>query len=237
MDHLKKLHLVPSRVAPDEDLDASEVPSKQTYDCIVIDCNETAQQLRESERYKYTPLVMLTPNISVSFKNALEDGISSYMTTPCNAIDLGNALIPALEGRAAPPVSKNSKSLNILLAEDNAVNQRLAVKILEKYNHKVKVANNGLEAFELVKVNRYDVILMDVQMPIMVSVSQEQLITGCNKLTLSTGWFRSYSQHPRMGTQPHCYTYTHHRPHSPRDGWRSRKMHSSPDGRVPFQTA
>jgi osomolarity two-component system sensor histidine kinase NIK1 len=167
MNHLKKLQLVPSRVAPEDDLFASDVPSKQTYDCIVIDCNETAQRLRESERYKYTPLVMLTPNITVSFKNALEDGISSYMTTPCNAIDLGNALIPALEGRAAPPVSKNSKSLNILLAEDNAVNQRLAVKILEKYNHKVKVANNGLEAFELVKTNRYDVILMDVQMPIM----------------------------------------------------------------------
>lgn len=169
MSSLTKLQLVPTRIPPSEGLPTSDVPSKQTYDCIVIDCNETAQSLRESERYKYTPLVMLTPHISVSFKNALEDGISSYMTTPCQAIDLGNALIPALEGRAAPPVSKNSKSLNILLAEDNAVNQRLAVKILEKYNHKVKVANNGLEAFELVKQNRYDVILMDVQMPIMVS--------------------------------------------------------------------
>jgi osomolarity two-component system sensor histidine kinase NIK1 len=148
------------------------VTLKQTYDCILIDCNKTAQWLRESERYKYTPLVMLTPHISVSFKNALEDGISSYMTTPCQAIDLGNALIPALEGRAAPLVSKNSKSLNILLAEDNALNQRLAVQVLEKYNHKVKVANNGLEAFELAKQSRYDVILMDLQMPIMVGLTQ-----------------------------------------------------------------
>jgi osomolarity two-component system sensor histidine kinase NIK1 len=168
MRNLQKLQLVPDRIAPDEELPAQDVPRK-TYDCIIIDSNETAQRLRESERYKYTPLVMLTPHIAVSFKNALEDGISSYMTTPCQAIDLGNALIPALEGRAAPPVSKNSKSLDMLLAEDNAVNQRLAVKILEKYNHKVTVANNGLEAFEKVKVHRFDVILMDVQMPIMVS--------------------------------------------------------------------
>jgi len=167
MSHLSKLSLVPDRIAPDEDLPGPEADTKKVYDCIVIDCNETAQRLRESERYKYTPLVMLTKHIQVSFKNALEDGISSYMTTPCQAIDLGNALIPALEGRAAPPVSKNSRSLNILLAEDNAVNQRLAVKILEKYNHKVTVANNGLEAFEQVKSTRYDVILMDVQMPIM----------------------------------------------------------------------
>jgi len=64
-------------------------------------------------------------------------------------------------------VSKNSKSLNILLAEDNNVNQRLAVKILEKYHHKVTVANNGLEALEFVKQLRFDVILMDVQMPVM----------------------------------------------------------------------
>jgi osomolarity two-component system sensor histidine kinase NIK1 len=92
------------------------------------------------------------------------------MSTPCYAIDLGNALIPALEGRAAPPVSKNSRSFDILLAEDNAVNQRLAVRILEKYHHKVTVANNGLEAFQAIKQKRFDVILMDVQMPIMVSL-------------------------------------------------------------------
>lgn len=165
--HLEMLQLVPHVIPPHQDLPSPDAPSRQTYDCIVIDCNETAQRLREAERFKYTPLVMLTPNIAVSFKNALEDGISSYMTTPSLAVDLGNALIPALEGRAAPPVSKNSRSLNILLAEDNAVNQRLAVKILEKYNHKVTVANNGLEAFELIKEFRFDVILMDVQMPIM----------------------------------------------------------------------
>ncbi|KAK5012299.1 histidine kinase osmosensor [Cryomyces antarcticus] len=110
---------------------------------------------------------MLAPRVSVSFKSALEDGISSYMTTPCLAIDLGNALIPALEGRAAPSISDHSRSFDILLAEDNLVNQRLAVKILEKYQHKVTVANNGLEALEAIKKKRYDVVLMDVQMPVM----------------------------------------------------------------------
>jgi osomolarity two-component system sensor histidine kinase NIK1 len=76
-------------------------------------------------------------------------------------------MIPALEGRSAQAVSENSKSFDILLAEDNVVNQRLAVKILEKYQHKVTVVNNGVEAVEAIKDKRYDVILMDVQMPVM----------------------------------------------------------------------
>lgn len=137
------------------------------YDCIIVDCNETAQSLRAFEKYKYIPLVMLTPTINVSFRSALEDGISSYMSTPCTVIDLGNALIPALEGRSNVHISKNSKTFNILLAEDNLVNQRLAVRILEKYHHNVTVANNGLEALEAIQQRRFDVILMDVQMPIM----------------------------------------------------------------------
>jgi osomolarity two-component system sensor histidine kinase NIK1 len=234
MSHLNKLQLMPDRIAPDQDLPAADATSKKVYDCIIIDCNETAQRLREAERYKYTPLVMLTSHIQVSFKNALEDGISSYMTTPCQAIDLGNALIPALESRAAPPVSKNSKSLNILLAEDNTVNQRLAVKILEKYNHKVSVANNGLEAFESVKLNRYDVILMDVQMPIMVSLMLNPLLWP--RTNNVVGRLRSYSQYPRMGTQSYREPHTYHRFNSPRHGWRQREVHPSTDGRISVKT-
>lgn len=164
--HLHELDFLPHVIKADEPIPVPQDGKQQTsYDCIIVDCNETAQRLRDFEKFKYIPLVMLTPNISVSFKSALEDGISSYMSVPCTAVDLGNALIPALEGRASPPVSKNSKSFDILLAEDNAVNQKLAVRILEKYHHKVTVANNGLEAFEAIKKRRFDVILMDIQMP------------------------------------------------------------------------
>jgi osomolarity two-component system sensor histidine kinase NIK1 len=164
---ISDLGFIPHVIKPGEPIPAPDADSSATYDCVIVDCNDTAQQLRNYEKFKYIPLVMLTPTIQVSFRSALEDGISSYMSTPCLAIDLANALIPALEGRAAQPVSKNSKSFDILLAEDNMVNQRLAVRILEKYHHKVTVANNGKEAFEHVKKHRFDVVLMDVQMPIM----------------------------------------------------------------------
>lgn len=137
------------------------------YDVVIVDSIDTARKLRSIDEFKYIPIVLLAPIVHVSLKSALDLGITSYMTTPCLTIDLGNGMIPALENRAAPSLADNTKSFDILLAEDNIVNQRLAVKILEKYHHVVTVVGNGLEALESIKVKRYDVILMDVQMPIM----------------------------------------------------------------------
>lgn len=137
------------------------------YDVIIVDNLDTAKKLREHDKYKYIPMVYLNPTVSISMKTVLEMGIASYMTTPCRLIDLGNAMIPALEGRSTPVIKDYKKSFNVLLAEDNEVNQKVAIKILEKYNHQVTVVGNGLEAFKAVQKNRFDVVLMDVQMPVM----------------------------------------------------------------------
>ncbi|KAF7540791.1 hypothetical protein G7Z17_g12108 [Cylindrodendrum hubeiense] len=137
------------------------------YDAIIVDSIDTARRLRAVDDFKYLPIVLLAPVVHVSLKSCLDLGITSYMTTPCKLIDLGNGMIPALENRATPSLADNTKSFEILLAEDNTVNQRLAVKILEKYHHVVTVVGNGWEAVEAVKEKKFDVILMDVQMPIM----------------------------------------------------------------------
>ncbi|KAL7628652.1 histidine kinase osmosensor [Parahypoxylon ruwenzoriense] len=137
------------------------------YDVIIVESIDTARKLRAIEDFKYLPIVLLAPVVHVNLKSCLDLGITSYMTTPCKPIDLGNGMVPALENRATPSLADNTKSFEILLAEDNRVNQRLAVKILEKYHHAVTVVGNGLEAVEAVKKNKFDVILMDVQMPIM----------------------------------------------------------------------
>ncbi|EJT81539.1 sensor protein gacS [Gaeumannomyces tritici R3-111a-1] len=137
------------------------------YDVIVVDSIDTARRLRGIDDFKYLPIVLLAPSVHVSLKSCLDLGITSYMTTPCQLIDLGNGMVPALENRATPSLADNTKSFDILLAEDNTVNQRLAVKILEKYHHVVTVVSNGEEALEAVKAKKFDVILMDVQMPVM----------------------------------------------------------------------
>ncbi|WP_051312854.1 PAS domain-containing protein [Sporocytophaga myxococcoides] len=75
-------------------------------------------------------------------------------------------------GIAAPEsgmknLSQDIKPLKILLAEDTVLNQNLILKVFQKTAHSVDIANNGIEAVEKVKLNKYDIILMDVQMPLM----------------------------------------------------------------------
>ena len=70
---------------------------------------------------------------------------------------------PADAPVVAPPAEL--RSLDILLAEDNAVNQKLAIRLLERRGHRVTLATDGLQAVAAARSGRFDVILMDVQMP------------------------------------------------------------------------
>ena len=105
---------------------------------------------------------------TVTVKWCLDNSISSQVTTPVSAADLASALISALESSTVSPVAAtNDVTFDILLAEDNLVNQKLAVKILEKYGHVVEIAENGslaVEAFKArVQKNRpFDIILVSV---------------------------------------------------------------------------
>lgn len=60
-----------------------------------------------------------------------------------------------------------SERLKILLVEDNLLNQRIVTFSLKKYNHEVTIANDGVEALERFREQKYDVILMDIMMPVM----------------------------------------------------------------------
>ncbi|MGV8092333.1 MAG: response regulator [Mangrovibacterium sp.] len=59
------------------------------------------------------------------------------------------------------------EKLSILLVEDNVLNQRIVTFSLRKYQHHVTIANNGKEAFDIFKNSKFDVILMDIMMPVM----------------------------------------------------------------------
>jgi len=73
-------------------------------------------------------------------------------------------LVPAVLPARPFPLGK-SRSLRILLAEDNAVNQRLAIRLLEKQGHRIVLANNGREAVSALEAGGFDLALMDIQMP------------------------------------------------------------------------
>jgi len=69
-----------------------------------------------------------------------------------------------------------SKGMRVLLVEDNPVNQELALRLLERQGHQIKVANNGQEAVDLFEAGNFDVILMDMQMPVMGGIEATEII-------------------------------------------------------------
>jgi CheY-like chemotaxis protein len=76
------------------------------------------------------------------------------------------AAAPARDGGAAPAVAPAAAALRVLLAEDNPVNVKFALKVLERGGHHATVAGNGREAVDLWRAGPpFDVVLMDVQMP------------------------------------------------------------------------
>lgn len=77
-----------------------------------------------------------------------------------------------------PPVSQH---LSILLAEDNTINQRLAMRLLSQMGHTVTLAQDGLEALNAVTRQHYDLILMDIQMPVMGGITATEKIRAWSK--------------------------------------------------------
>jgi CheY-like chemotaxis protein len=107
-------------------------------------------------------------------------GIATYLVKPILQGELLEAILAVLGSRtdAAEPAQlvpsdslwKERRPLRILLAEDNVVNQRLAMRMLEKQGHTVVVVGDGVLALAALERDRFDVVLMDVQMPLMDGV-------------------------------------------------------------------
>jgi two-component system sensor histidine kinase/response regulator len=135
-----------------------------------------AEQIQQHPELARATVMMLSsagqPGSSVRRR---ELGIAAYLTKPIKQSELLNSILTILDtsavvGRAPavsppPQLPELRRPLHILLAEDNAVNQRLALRILEKRGHAVVVAGNGNEAVAAWESGPFDLILMDVQMP------------------------------------------------------------------------
>jgi len=131
------------------------------------------------------PLVMLTSVGSKELDNDVD--FAAFLSKPIKQSNLHNVLVNIFNGKKPAAKKEPTKTvldkemakrnpLKILLAEDNRINQKLALRILEKLGYSADLAENGLEAVEAHKRESYDVILMDVQMPEMDGFEATQRI-------------------------------------------------------------
>ncbi len=153
-----------------------------SYDLAIIDAQmpgldgfQLAAAVRDDATIADTRLVMLTSaGQRGDGQRCRELGIRGYLPKPTSRSDLLEAVGTVLAAPAPPvaeafvtrhSIAESRRRLQVLVAEDNPVNQEVAATMLRKRGHDIDVANNGREAVDAARRKRYDVILMDVQMP------------------------------------------------------------------------
>jgi len=169
------------------------------YDLAILDVQmpdmdgfQLATAVRADKKLKGTNLLMLTSaGQRGDGERCRELGIRGYLTKPISRSDLLEALGTVLAGspeEAGTPevvtrhtIAESRTTLRVLLAEDNPVNQQVAVAMLVKRGHEVHVSNNGREAVQAVQDRDYDVVLMDIQMPEMDGFEATHAIRGLPK--------------------------------------------------------
>ena len=157
--------------------------SAQAYDLVLVDACmpgtdgfALVEQIRRHASASRAVVIMLaSAGQRGDAARCRKLGAAAYLTKPVTESELFDAVLTALGAkvkRAEPPVlitrhslREGQRKLRILLAEDNAVNQMLAARLIEKQGHAATVVSNGREALAALEKGSFDVVLMDVQMP------------------------------------------------------------------------
>lgn len=140
-----------------------------------MDGFQLAKALRSDERFSSISIILLTSGgRHGDIKLSVELGIAAHLIKPAKQSELLAAIhrsnfaaesVPDQDADIQPRTK--SESLRILLAEDGVANQQVAVGLLSKWGHDVAIANNGEEAVDQWRGGNFDLILMDVQMPVL----------------------------------------------------------------------
>jgi signal transduction histidine kinase/CheY-like chemotaxis protein len=169
----------------------------QPFDVVILDHmmpglsgEALARRIRETPDIAETKLIIASSAGSYGLSPAVRKIVDVVLTKPIREQSLldGFAQIFAKPGQGAAPAAAPAaheiaplqpvpqRKLRVLLAEDHKINQRLAILLLKGADHQVEIAENGQEAVAAVKKHDFDVVLMDVQMPVLDGVQATRQI-------------------------------------------------------------
>jgi PAS domain S-box-containing protein len=163
----------------------------RTFDLVLLDARmpdldgfAVAERIRREPALAGVTVMLLTSDVmSGDLARCRTLGVARHLVKPFTPSELLNAVLLALGQSVEPatPIARAvqdaaTKRLHVLVAEDNAVNQRVIVRLLEKMGHIPILAYNGQEAVEAYESRPFDVVLMDVQMPVMDGLAATRAI-------------------------------------------------------------
>jgi two-component system sensor histidine kinase/response regulator len=165
------------------------------FPLILLDCHMPdmdgfafAERVKGDPRFRGAIIMMLTSGGQRGDASRCRElRVAAYLVKPIQEADLLAAILTALGHQAASPgqqpplvtrhsLRENRRHLRILLAEDNPVNQMVAVRLLQKQGHTVTVVPNGREALTALGKENFELVLMDVQMPEMDGIEATRII-------------------------------------------------------------
>jgi signal transduction histidine kinase/ligand-binding sensor domain-containing protein/DNA-binding response OmpR family regulator len=173
-----------------------------------------AEKIKQTPKLAGATLMMLTSGGDPGEANRCRELGIVYLIKPIQQVELLDAIRRALnitDGQPGPGVhvtrpslSEQRAPLRILLAEDNNVNQMLAVRLLQKRGHAVTVAATGKEALEILEKETFDLVLMDVQMPEMDGFETTAAIRARERQTGGHIPIVAMTAHAMKGDQERC---------------------------------
>jgi two-component system sensor histidine kinase/response regulator len=166
---------------------------KKQFDLILSDLHMPgidglgfAEQVRSLDDLRHIPIFILSSGAGARDRERCKElNIAAHFSKPVDPSELFDALLSTLAKTKLKtadviveqhPVEELEPGLKVLLAEDNAVNRLLARKLLEKHGHKITLAENGREAIDAIAREAPDLVLMDVQMPVMDGLEAIRII-------------------------------------------------------------
>jgi CheY-like chemotaxis protein len=154
-----------------------------------MDGTTLAGEIRKLPQAAHLPLVLLSPLGSHHLNpDPASSLFTGYLTKPLKPVQLHETLVRVVSGaKPAPapiqaatnkldPTLASRLPLRVLLCDDNAINQKVATRLLQQMGYKATVAANGVEALKAIDQQKYDLVFMDVMMPEMGGIEATQII-------------------------------------------------------------